>query len=121
MTIAEFTNRAAYDAYEASERTRLGLPIIGKNQKTGRADPTKQQTTSVTSPITNPNNSRIACFIDRTASLTGLTTITEDEAKTRGYIPDFEVDTKPDGSIEIKEKKRTTTTPRGGGPTTITP
>lgn len=100
VTIAKFTNRAAYDAFEASERTRLGIPVTGTNQKTKLPAPRKQQTIAATTPITNRNagDNSIACFLEASTPTTGRDIITEDQAKTQGFIANVTVTRKADGS-----------------------
>ena len=121
VTIAKFTNRPAYDAFEASEKTRLGLPKTGTNQKTKQPAPRKQQTIAATSPLTNRNagDNTVACFLEAATPTTGRDIITEDQAKTQGFLLNLTVTKRADGTgFDVKGFNNNNL---GGGGSPITP
>ena len=111
--VATFATDAAYKTYESNEKTRLGLPVTGRNFKTKDLEPTKQATVDSTAPLPNRNagDNRVACFIDSNAPDAGLTIITEEEARKAGFLRDITVTVDRNGNVTVKGVNNNSLTP----------
>lgn len=83
-----FPNIASYNAWEARQRSNLGIPFFPTNKLTGLIRTDLPQTIAYSRPIPNPDvaNLEVVAFFERNVDNVGETIITQNEAKSQGFF-----------------------------------
>jgi hypothetical protein len=116
--LVKHTNLAAYDEWEKQQQNNIGIPLTPTDASTGLPrDDTFQKTVRYSTPITKTGSDEIACPFESNADTTGKTIITEDDAKTEGFIESDEEFKKkiPDDAKEEEDTKKDTEKPISPG------